>query len=72
MITDVGIEALGSWEPLPTGSAFVDYWRAQLGKAERLTLGLRKCIQMHSPKRKWRSRPATKPMFAASTTPWAG
>jgi nicotinamidase-related amidase len=24
-ITDAGIEALGSWEPLPTGSALVDY-----------------------------------------------
>ena len=38
MITDAGIEALGSWEPLPTGSALVDYWRGRLGKAERLIL----------------------------------
>jgi hypothetical protein len=37
-ITDVGIEALCSWEPLPTGSALVDYWRGRLGKAERLIL----------------------------------
>jgi len=37
-ITDAGIEALGSWEPLPTGSALVDYWRGRLGKAERLIL----------------------------------
>jgi uncharacterized protein len=37
-ITDAGIEALGSWEPLPTGPALVDYWRGQLGKAERLIL----------------------------------
>jgi hypothetical protein len=37
-ITDAGIAALGSWEPLPTGSALVDYWRGQLGKAERLIL----------------------------------
>jgi uncharacterized protein len=37
-ITDAGIEVLGSWEPLPTGSALVDYWRGRLGKAERLIL----------------------------------
>jgi hypothetical protein len=37
-ITDAGIEALGSWEPLPTGPALVDYWRGRLGKAERLIL----------------------------------
>ena len=38
MITETGIEALGSWEPLPIGSALVDYWRGRLGKAERLIL----------------------------------
>jgi hypothetical protein len=37
-ITDAGIQALDSWEPLPTGSALVDYWRGRLGKAERLIL----------------------------------
>jgi hypothetical protein len=37
-ITDTGIETLGSWEPLPTGSPLVDYWRGRLGKAERLIL----------------------------------
>jgi hypothetical protein len=37
-ITDAGIEVLGSWEPLPTGSALVEYWRGRLGKAERLIL----------------------------------
>src|SRR5713101_6149100 len=37
-ITEAGIEALGSWEPLPTGSALIDYWRNRLGKAERLIL----------------------------------
>ena len=37
-ITDAGIEVLGTWEPLPTGSALVDYWRGRLGKAERLIL----------------------------------
>jgi hypothetical protein len=37
-ITDSGIQALGSWEPLPMGSTLVDYWRGRLGKAERLIL----------------------------------
>jgi hypothetical protein len=37
-ITEAGIRALGSWEPLPTGSALIDYWRSRLGKAERLIL----------------------------------
>jgi hypothetical protein len=37
-ITESGMRALGSWEPLPAGSALVDYWRARLGKAERLIL----------------------------------
>jgi hypothetical protein len=37
-ITQSGIEALGSWDPLPTGPALIDYWRARLGKAERLIL----------------------------------
>jgi len=37
-ITQAGIEALGAWEPLPTGPALVDYWRARLGRAERLIL----------------------------------
>ena len=39
-IAEAGIlNPLGSlWEPLPTGSALVDYWRNRLGKAERLIL----------------------------------
>jgi hypothetical protein len=37
-ITEAGIQALGSWEPLPTGSALIDYWRGRLGKAERSIL----------------------------------
>jgi uncharacterized protein len=37
-ITEDGIHTLGSWEPLPTGSALIDYWRGRLGKAERLIL----------------------------------
>jgi len=37
-ITNAGIQLLGSWEPLPAGSALIDYWRSRLGKAERLIL----------------------------------
>lgn len=37
-ITEGGIQPLGSWKPLPTGSELVDYWRTRLGKAERLIL----------------------------------
>ena len=28
-ITEAGVEALGSWEPLPTGPELIDYWRGQ-------------------------------------------
>ena len=38
MITEAGIRALGSWEPLPAGRALIDYWRGRLGKAERLII----------------------------------
>jgi uncharacterized protein len=31
----------GSWEPLPTRSDLVDYWRTRLRKAERLILKTR-------------------------------
>lgn len=34
-ITDPGIEALGSYEPLPSGRALLDHWLGQLSKAER-------------------------------------
>ncbi len=37
-ITERGIRAVGSWEPLPTGSDLIDYWRSRLGKAERLIM----------------------------------
>lgn len=37
MITETGIQSLGSWEPLPTGLALID-WRSRLGKAERSIL----------------------------------
>jgi len=37
-ITEAGIQALGSWDPLPMGSALIDHWRSRLGKAERLIL----------------------------------
>jgi len=38
MITAEGLQALGAWEPLPTGAALIDYWCRRLGKAERLIL----------------------------------
>ncbi len=37
-VTEAGLEALGSWDPLPVGPELIDYWRRQLGKAERLIL----------------------------------
>jgi hypothetical protein len=30
-ITDAGLQALGDYEPLPTGDALVQYWRQRLG-----------------------------------------
>lgn len=37
--TDAGIDALGAWEPLPSGRALLDYWLTnQLGAAERAVL----------------------------------
>ncbi|WP_065569707.1 ATP-binding protein [Microbacterium oleivorans] len=37
-ITPVGVDALGAYDPLPTGSQLVDYWLSRLGKAERAIL----------------------------------
>lgn len=37
-ITDAGLEALGSFDLLPTGSALLDHWFGQLAKAERAIL----------------------------------
>jgi hypothetical protein len=37
-ITEAGIQAVGSWEPLPTGPGLIDHWRGRLGKAEWLIL----------------------------------
>jgi hypothetical protein len=38
-ITDAGSTALGTWEPLPQqGPDLINWWGAQLGKAERLVL----------------------------------
>lgn len=36
--TAAGLDALGDWEPLPTGRALLDHWLNQLGKAERAIL----------------------------------
>ncbi len=38
-ITDSGMAALGAWEALPAGQALLEYWQAQLPKAERAVLG---------------------------------
>ena len=32
VITDAGLERLGSFDPLPTGPALIDYWRGRLGE----------------------------------------
>lgn len=37
-ITAAGLEALGPFEPLPTGKALLSHWLGQLGKAERKAL----------------------------------
>jgi len=37
-ITEAGLRAFGSWDPLPAGFDLIDYWRNRLGKAERLIL----------------------------------
>jgi hypothetical protein len=40
LVTDVGIEALGSgWQPLPTGAALLDYWKRELGGGASRMLG---------------------------------
>lgn len=36
--TDAGLDALGTWEPLPTGPALLDHWVGTLPKAEGLIL----------------------------------
>lgn len=40
VITDAGREALGEWEPLPSGRDLVEYWLAYLSKAEGVILQL--------------------------------
>jgi hypothetical protein len=37
-ITEAGTEALGAFEPLPTGDALLQHWLGQLGRAEREVL----------------------------------
>jgi hypothetical protein len=37
-LTNAGRDALGAWEPLPTGRALADHWIAHLPKAERSIL----------------------------------
>lgn len=38
LIAEQGLEALGPYEPLPTGRELAEHWLRQLGKAERLIL----------------------------------
>jgi hypothetical protein len=33
--TDSGLAALGTYDPLPVGQELAEYWKGQLGKAER-------------------------------------
>lgn len=35
-ITPNGLDALGDYEPLPTGTDLIQHWKSQLGKAERI------------------------------------
>lgn len=37
-ITDAGRDALGSWDPLPSGRELLEYWYARLSPPERATL----------------------------------
>lgn len=37
-ITDDGLNALGSFDPLPTGAALLEHWMARVGKGDRETL----------------------------------
>lgn len=37
-ITEVGLAALGTYEPLPTGHALLQHWYGELGKAEKEAL----------------------------------
>lgn len=67
-ITDAGMQVLGPWEPLPAGSALIDYWCERLGKAERLILeALTEVYPLRSPKRKWQPKLATNRTAAVST-----
>lgn len=39
-LTPAGDEALGAYDPLPTGAALLSHWQHKLGKAERVILGV--------------------------------
>jgi hypothetical protein len=72
-ISEAGIQALGSWEPLPTGSELIDYWRNRLGKAERLILeALSQAYPDPLSKEEGRLKMGTKQAAKVSTMPWAG
>lgn len=37
-ITSAGLDELGTWDPLPTGTALVEYWKGSLSKGEAAIL----------------------------------
>ncbi len=39
-LTDTGAQALGNYQPLPTGPQLLAHWQSKLGKAERMILSL--------------------------------
>lgn len=38
LITLAGLQALGDFDPLPTGAALLEHWMAEVGKGDRETL----------------------------------
>jgi uncharacterized protein len=72
-ISEAGIQALGSWKPLPAGTELIDYWRNRLGKAERLILeALTQAYPAGLNKEEIAARAGYEANAAASTTPWVG
>jgi uncharacterized protein len=71
-VTEAGLEALGSWDPLPVGPELIDYWRRQLGKAERLILeALVNAYPLALSKADIAAQTAMSQAAAGSTTGWA-
>jgi hypothetical protein len=72
-ITEAGIQALGSWKPLPIGAALIEYRRGRLRKAERLILENSPRLY---PDALTKEEVSVKAGYGANggslTTPWAG